>query len=719
MKKLLKLVLALTISAGCLTLAPKTVQAADVFGTIDRSGWSATAIDSTGADVEYKGFTWDDGGTGLMFDDSDITKFHTGNGYDEENNPNYGYAKLPLYFKIDLGKVTSFESFAITNVNGVRNDEVRTYELYVNQTETELPNDSTEGWTKVAGNDESSALNQNARTIVNLDKSYTTDEVLLVVTSTYGKTDGNSEDPSYQVSCADFRLISVNVDSLDRTDWEVKAYVTDDWRESQFYYEGYEDGRVTNMIDGNNNTYWHSNYWDQTGNYGDFSIIVDLNKVESLNQLYWRGRGANANGAATKVAIYTLNDLDATEEELKADVWGSPVYVNNNLDNSSTFVADFATVEATHVKVRIYGSGGDGNHGSCCELMMYNRNAEKTNNNLMMADGVTLSCAGYIERDNLNVINDGKLDGYSAYRGDQTENVYSKETNYVQVDLGKNCYIDSMNLVFYYWATDRVYNNVVIVGSNTADFANPVILYNADQENFFGFGEGSDESVVATSDGIDIDTSASARYLRVYTKGNTNNSSVHIVEFSVYGEAISTLGNSVETTSENAPAGMLVEGYYDANGQLVNKENATVVKSFDASGLDVKYQVQTNGDNAVDARFVATVPSLNPDKAGFLVTLTDGETTRTIDCVTTTVYNSIVSKEGNTKYFNNPQWTYNSCAANYFFALAITDIPTTNEAASITIQAYWLPYSVEDKAENYQLGAARTVTVADLVAGLN
>ncbi len=716
MKKLLKLVLALTISAGCLTLAPKTIEAANVFGTIDRSGWSATAIDANGDDVEYKGSLYGDGGTNLMFDDSDGTKFHTGNGYDDTNKPNYGYAKLPIYFKIDLGKETTFESFAITNDATVRNDEIKTYELYVNETDGDLPNNSTEGWTKVASNDENSPLAQNGQTIVNLDKAYTTDEVLLVATSNYGRTNGSGDDTKYQVTCADFRLISINADSLDRSNWEIKAYVTGDWRESAYYYPGYEDGRVTNMIDGNNNTYWHSNYGDESGNYGDFSIIVDLNKVESLNEIYWRGRGANANGAATKVAIYTLNDLDATEDELKSDVWGNPVYVNNNLDGSSNFVANFATVEATHVKIRVYGSGNNGVHGSCCELMMYNRGGNVANN-LMMAEGVSISCAGYLERDNLNAINDGKLDDYSAYRGFEQENQYSKETNYIQVDLGKTCYIDSMNLVFYYSAVNRIYNNVVIVGSNTADFADPYVLYNADKENFFGFGEGSAESVVATKEGIDIETSASARYLRVYTKGNSNNSSVHIVEFSVFGKTSDTLG-SVETTVDNAPAGMLVEGYYDANGQLVSKENATVVKTFDASGLEVKYQVQANGDDALDVRFVATVPSLNPDKAGFLVTLNNGETTQTIDRVTTTVYNTIGSKVGDKTYFNNPQWTYNSCAANYFFALAITDIPTAIEGASITVQAYWLPHGVEDKAENYQLGAARTVSVADLVAAL-
>ena len=115
----------------------------------------------------------------------------------------------------------------------------------------------------------------------------------------------------------------------------------------------------------------------------------------------------------------------------------------------------------------------------------------------------------------------------------QDNNRYS---SYAQVDLGKMCDITSINL-YRYWNGNRTYDATVIAVSETADFAEKVILYNSDKVNVHKLGTGTEELYQETNKGKIIDgKNTRARYVRVYMYGVKNGGTTnHIVELEVMG----------------------------------------------------------------------------------------------------------------------------------------------------------------------------------------
>ena len=115
----------------------------------------------------------------------------------------------------------------------------------------------------------------------------------------------------------------------------------------------------------------------------------------------------------------------------------------------------------------------------------------------------------------------------------QDNNRYS---SYAQVDLGKMCDITSINL-YRYWNGNRTYDATVIAVSETADFAEKVILYNSDKANVHKLGTGTEELYQETNKGKTIDgKNTRARYVRVYMYGVKDSGTTnHIVELEVMG----------------------------------------------------------------------------------------------------------------------------------------------------------------------------------------
>ena len=105
-----------------------------------------------------------------------------------------------------------------------------------------------------------------------------------------------------------------------------------------------------------------------------------------------------------------------------------------------------------------------------------------------------------------------------------------------QIDLGATNEIFAI-VMWHYHSQARVYRDVVVQISDDKDFVKDVkTVYNNDNDNSAKLGVGSDKEYIETSEGRLIDCKgAKARYVRVYSNGNTSNDMNHYVEVEVYG----------------------------------------------------------------------------------------------------------------------------------------------------------------------------------------
>ena len=110
---------------------------------------------------------------------------------------------------------------------------------------------------------------------------------------------------------------------------------------------------------------------------------------------------------------------------------------------------------------------------------------------------------------------------------------------WLQLDLGQKYSITKLNLCIYY--DGRYLKDLVVLASNEAEFTkeNSQVVYNADSNNFFGLGAGTDLEMPAqnNSAGFDITPTSvvEAQYLRIFNNGNSKNDGAHWIEVEVYG----------------------------------------------------------------------------------------------------------------------------------------------------------------------------------------
>jgi hypothetical protein len=108
---------------------------------------------------------------------------------------------------------------------------------------------------------------------------------------------------------------------------------------------------------------------------------------------------------------------------------------------------------------------------------------------------------------------------------------------YVQIDLQGEFQIYAI-VVWHYHQDPRVYHDVVVQVADDPDFITNVrTVYNNDQDNSAGLGIGKDREYFETFEGKLIETKdIKARYVRLYSKGNTANEQNHYIEVEVYGK---------------------------------------------------------------------------------------------------------------------------------------------------------------------------------------
>jgi hypothetical protein len=110
-------------------------------------------------------------------------------------------------------------------------------------------------------------------------------------------------------------------------------------------------------------------------------------------------------------------------------------------------------------------------------------------------------------------------------------------TQHVTVDLEAMHEIYAI-LMWHYHKQARVYFDVVVQVADDPDFITNVrTLFNNDTDNSAGIGVGKDMHYTETNEGKLIDAKGvKARYVRLYSNGNTGNDLNHYIEVAVYGK---------------------------------------------------------------------------------------------------------------------------------------------------------------------------------------
>lgn len=154
----------------------------------------------------------------------------------------------------------------------------------------------------------------------------------------------------------------------------------------------------------------------------------------------------------------------------------------------------------------------------------------KGTTNLAKGKTVTSSDTAPIIGD-LTLVTDGDADGAD---GSFVELMPGKQ--WVQIDLGaeSNLYKIAM---WHYHKQAQAYIDVVVQVSNDPEFKTGVTtLWNSDHDDSSAMGKGGDPAYVETNHGRVIDAKGTkARYVRLWSNGNTSNDMNHYCEVQVYG----------------------------------------------------------------------------------------------------------------------------------------------------------------------------------------
>jgi len=109
---------------------------------------------------------------------------------------------------------------------------------------------------------------------------------------------------------------------------------------------------------------------------------------------------------------------------------------------------------------------------------------------------------------------------------------------WVQIDLGASAKIAAV-VAWHFHSQARVYHDVIVQISDDKDFKKGVTtIYNNDDDNSAKMGKGKDLAYVETNHGRIFDAKgATARYVRLYSNGNTSDELNHYCEIDVFGVA--------------------------------------------------------------------------------------------------------------------------------------------------------------------------------------
>ena len=107
---------------------------------------------------------------------------------------------------------------------------------------------------------------------------------------------------------------------------------------------------------------------------------------------------------------------------------------------------------------------------------------------------------------------------------------------WVQIDLEQSTTINKIAM-WHYHKQAQAYVAVVVQASDDAEFKTGVTtLFNSDIDDVHKFGAGKDPAYIETNHGRVVDGKGTkARYIRLYSNGNTSNEMNHYCEVQVFG----------------------------------------------------------------------------------------------------------------------------------------------------------------------------------------
>ncbi len=110
---------------------------------------------------------------------------------------------------------------------------------------------------------------------------------------------------------------------------------------------------------------------------------------------------------------------------------------------------------------------------------------------------------------------------------------------WVQLDLGDTYEVYAI-VVWHYHAADRVYFDVIVQAGRDKDFKKGVTtLYNTDYDNSTGQGIGEDREYIENFQGRLVPAKGvHARFVRLFTNGNTSDDNNHYIEVEVWGRPL-------------------------------------------------------------------------------------------------------------------------------------------------------------------------------------
>lgn len=153
--------------------------------------------------------------------------------------------------------------------------------------------------------------------------------------------------------------------------------------------------------------------------------------------------------------------------------------------------------------------------------------------NLSMGKPVTSSDSFPIIGE-LDFVTDGDKDG-----GEGSYVELGPDLQWVQIDLSAPAPLVAI-VVWHFHSQARAYHDVIVQVSDDPLFKQGVrTLYNNDINNSSGLGAGKDLAYVETYQGRLIDAQGvTARYVRLYSNGNTSNELNHYCEVEVFGQPV-------------------------------------------------------------------------------------------------------------------------------------------------------------------------------------
>ena len=110
---------------------------------------------------------------------------------------------------------------------------------------------------------------------------------------------------------------------------------------------------------------------------------------------------------------------------------------------------------------------------------------------------------------------------------------------WVQIDLGAPAKLAAI-VVWHFHSQARAYHAVIVQVSDDPEFKHSVrTLFNNDDTNSASLGAGTDPAYIETYEGRLIEAhGGTARYVRLYSNGNTSDELNHYVEVEVYGQPV-------------------------------------------------------------------------------------------------------------------------------------------------------------------------------------